>query len=116
MLTLEEIKEYSDTLIKYPDLFSDESFVKLRLCYLKEEKLYVLCSIMEELNWQSFTDFVNQQEDLTVAMLVKSEIQHEKGYPLGIRTTLEDGQIHVSDMEITAKRLYRTILEAAVKL
>lgn len=119
MLTLEQVKPYTDEYVKVDGFGLEPPRQKFRLCYVRDGKLNCvnyLIPLGEENAWARFVAIVNGM-GITEAMLYKFEYNKPQPYPLGKRRIIEeDGREHDVDMMRSARQLYQCILEVAEKL
>jgi len=117
MLTVGQVTEYADEFKRAGFIYvEDESpSTKLRLCYLRDNKLCRLAMISEDAGYNLFTDFVNQQEDLTEDMLIKSDVARQGKYflDLGTYRINENGITRDIDVQANVKAISDTLIEAS---
>jgi len=97
MLTIDQVKEYSDAFEFWP-LFPEMVFplkeepeekYKLRLCYMKDARLCRLTMSALTLDYIAFTAFANRDETLSEDMLIRSEDALQRHLPLGTHKVLK---------------------------
>ena len=137
MLTKEQIKQFAELFFRVPDVGEAKAF-KLRLCYLKENKLCRLgyrkdflfsfsqqqlynlseeeCkSLIPDTDWQAFTDFVNDNESLSEYMLIHNAYEFQKTqkvHNLGTYKMIDNGIVRDIDAQANVKALYECISES----
>ncbi len=113
MLTIKQVEQFTEIYFHHTASF------KFKLCFLKDGKIRQLALVekmAESIPWERFTNFINNQEDLTSDMLLTIEQASQGSYPLGSNVILKYGTLLEIDAQKDVQIIKDDLQEAMLKL